>query len=229
MNELVADAASADATLSHPAEQEKLAQSLAGHYRTNGHRWDGGFLSYEVYPQLSRFGYVDDAVKMLTNTTSPGPAQSVIDYDATTFFETYWADRDNQMRVGQNFVAFTHSVGWMITDLAGIRYKTPAGSRTQLTLRPRFASELDYVKARAELPTGIVRSEWKRRGDQIIWDVTIPPNTETTVELSVTDQAKIAINGRLLSSTVTDGTTLKERTFELGSGDWEILISAFPN
>ena len=104
------------------AEQERLAASLLGYYRANGHQFDGGFMSYEIYPQLSRYGYVDDAVKMLINTEPPGPARTVKEYDATSFWEAYYLEHDFQMNRGLNFIAFAHSVGWMITDLAGIRY-----------------------------------------------------------------------------------------------------------
>ncbi|MHB8902437.1 MAG: family 78 glycoside hydrolase catalytic domain, partial [Thermoguttaceae bacterium] len=103
------------------AERERLAASLAGYYRANGHQFDGGFMSYEIYPQLSKFGYVDDALTMLVNPEPPGPARSVAQYDATSFWEAYYLDHDFQMHRGLDFIAFAHSIGWMLTDLAGIR------------------------------------------------------------------------------------------------------------
>jgi alpha-L-rhamnosidase len=210
-----------------PSEQKKLARSLAGYYKANGHRWDGGFLSYEVYPQLSRYGYVDDALEILLNTDSPGPAQSVKDFDATTYYETYWHTWLQKL-VGQNFIAFTHSAGWMVTDLAGIRYQTPASSRTQLTLEPHFAKDLDFVESSVELPTGIVKSGWQRKNGMISWKVTVPANTETVVKLSQTDIANVTINGQSLKDAGVD--TLSNQgimTFTIKPGIWEIVLPSF--
>ncbi len=69
------------------SEEKKLAASLAGYYRENGHQFDGGFMSYWIYPMLARHGYGEDAYKMLTNPDYPGPAWSVEKWDATTFLK----------------------------------------------------------------------------------------------------------------------------------------------
>ena len=207
------------------AENDKLAASLVGYYRANGHQFDGGFLSYEVYPQLSRHGYVDDAVKMLVNTTPPGPARSVKEYDATSFWEIYWLDHDRQMDAGLNFVANAHSIGWMITDLAGIRYDSPPASRSRLVLTPKFPAALTYAKSSVEIPSGIVCSAWRRDGKVIRWHVAIPWNTTTTVELPGADAAHIQVNGRPLKDAGLRLLASQPLVFELTGGEWELSLS----
>ena len=43
-------------------------------------------------------------------------------------------------------------------------------------------SALDWVKAEYKSVNGIIRSEWERKGEQVILKVTIPVNTNATVE-----------------------------------------------
>ena len=204
----------ASGILSEPAELEALAASLAGHYRRNGHQFDGGFLSHEIYPQLSRFGYADDALKTLVNTGPPGPARSVAHQDATTFWEAYYLDHDFQMFRGLDFVAFTHSIGWMLTDLAGMRYECPAGRRAELHLAPHFPDGIDWVRASLEIPSGTVRSEWKREGDTIAWKIVVPPNSAATVKLPPAGTGKISVNRK----------PQEKPEFELPAGVWEVRM-----
>jgi alpha-L-rhamnosidase len=62
-----------------------------------------------------------------------------------------------------------------------MRYECPSGSRPRLHLQPHFPKGLDWVRASLEIPSGTVRSEWKRQGDEIAWDILVPPNTAATV------------------------------------------------
>ena len=200
--------------IENAAEQQKLAASLVGWYRANGHQFDGGFMSHEIYPQLSRFGYVDDAVKILTNTEPPGPARTVKVYDATTFWEAYYLDHDFQMNRGLDFIAYSHSIGWMLTDLAGIRYESPALKPGILTLAPVFPSSLDHAAATVEIPSGIVRSTWKKESDTIHWNVTVPWNTTATVKLPQFQIGMITLNGKLV----------EKNEFTLPTGEWVVIL-----
>ena len=126
--------------ITDPMEAKALSESLVGYYRANGHQFDGGFMSYEIYPMLSKYGYVEDAYEMLVNPDYAGPAWSVKTYDATTFYEVYTLDKIQQMKVGQNFFAYGHPLGWMITDLAGIRYTTEEPNGKRMILAPKIPS-----------------------------------------------------------------------------------------
>ena len=179
-----------------PVEEKALAESLVGHYRANGHQFDGGFMSYELYPMLSKYGYVEDAYEMLVNTDYPGPAWSVKTYDATSFYELYSLDKDQQMKVGQDFFAFGHSIGWMITDLAGIRYTTeePNGKRMILAPQVPRSGKLDQCHRVAKNPDGrSLQVPGRTRMDEFNWAFTIPANT--SAEVRIPADAADAIEG----------------------------------
>jgi len=68
----------------------------------NGHRFDGGFMSYWIYPMLSRHGYGGDALRMMRNTEAVGPARSIAHHDATTFWEMFTPDMERQVERSLN-------------------------------------------------------------------------------------------------------------------------------
>lgn len=167
-----------------PAEVKALAASLVGYYRANGHKFDGGFMTYELYPMLSRHGYVDEALKMLRNPNYPGPAWSIDNYDATTYWEAYYLDKDFQMNRGLNFIAFAHPTGWMLTDLAGLRLDpaVPGGRRLLLAPTIPVKEKLDWVKASVKTLHGTLRSEWRKQPDGTVeWQFEIPANVSARV------------------------------------------------
>lgn len=176
-------------------EELALAKSLAAYYKTNGHKFDGGFMSYEIYPMLSKFGYVDDAYDMLVNPNYSGPAGSIKTYDATTFWEAYPQDKQLQMARGLNFIAFAHSIGWMITDLAGIRYAPNNPNGKKILLEPKIpkSGKLKHIEASLKTPTGLVKSSWKIEGQQVNWTFSIPANT--TAEVTIPTHSKSSIQG----------------------------------
>lgn len=184
-------------------EQKALAKSLVGYYKANGHKFDGGFMSYEIYTMLSKFGYVDDAYDMLVNTNYSGPASSIKTYDATTFWEAYPQDKHLQIARGLNFIAFAHSIGWMMTDLAGIRYDEDNPNGKKILLEPKIpkSGKLKNIEASLKTPTGLVNSEWKLEGEQVEWIFTIPANA--TAEVTIPTASKSSIQGA--------GSNLKEK------------------
>jgi alpha-L-rhamnosidase len=167
-----------------PAEEKQLAASLVGHYRKNGYQFDGGFMSYWIYPMLSRYGYGDDALKMMRNTQCVGPAMAIKRHDATTFYETYFSGLKPQFERSLNHHAGTHPAAWLLTDLAGIRFDNTHPGEGRLILNPAVpvAEDLDWVNASLMTRHGKVESSWKKDGNAVTWNFSVPPNTSATVK-----------------------------------------------
>jgi alpha-L-rhamnosidase len=158
-----------------PATEEKVAAAMVGHYRKNGHKFDGGFMTYWLYPMLSRHGYADDALKMLVNPDYPGPAWSVKNWDATTFWEKFFTDVPTQFERSLSHHATNHPAGWLLTDLAGIRIDMDQPGGKHFLLAPHFPKGLEYASGSMQVADGQeLKSSWQRDGEAIIWNVTIP-------------------------------------------------------
>lgn len=158
-----------------PTAEKMLAASMVGHYRKNGHKFDGGFLTYWLYPMLSRHGYADDALKMMRNPDYPGPAWSVKTWDATTFWEKFFTDTPTQFERSLNHHATDHPAAWLLTDLAGIQIDMEHPGGKNLLLAPHFPAGLDRASGSMKLQTGgRLTSAWKRDGDAVEWTAEVP-------------------------------------------------------
>lgn len=179
--------------ITKPEERKAVAKSIAAEYRGNGHQFNGGFMSYEIYSMLAEYGFVDDAYEMLVNTDYPGPAQSIKGYDATTFFERYCKSRVEQMKVGQNFWAFGHSTGWMVKYLAGLGYDPDKPMGRGMILAPKVPrpGKLNQVTASLKTPTGLCKSDWTYVDGVFDWRFTIPANSSAEVHIPTDDAASI--------------------------------------
>ncbi|QDU88933.1 Bacterial alpha-L-rhamnosidase [Pirellulimonas nuda] len=161
-----------------PSQRDAVAASLAKVYQENGRQFDGGFMSYEIYPQLTEFGNVDLALEMLRNPAYPGIAQSIRDYDATTIFERFRNDsRRAQVRHSLNHHAANHPTAWMLNYLAGIRCHPEEPGFRRLLLQPFIPKDLEWVKAEMETPYGVVKSSWKQETGRLSWRFVIPPSS----------------------------------------------------
>nr|WP_197530528.1 alpha-L-rhamnosidase [Bythopirellula polymerisocia] len=167
-----------------PSEREDVATSLAKIYQENGKKFDGGFMSYNIYPQLTENGYVDLALDMLRNPNYPGIAQSIRDYDATTIFEKFRNDsRGKQLRHSLDHHAMNHPTAWMLNYLAGIRCHPDEPGFRRILLQPYIPTNLEWMEADVKTAYGVIRSAWKQEGEHVNWSFTIPPNSVAEVSL----------------------------------------------
>ncbi|QDT68751.1 Bacterial alpha-L-rhamnosidase [Planctomycetes bacterium MalM25] len=167
-----------------PAEEKAVAKSLAKVYEDNGAKFDGGFMSYFIYPQLTEHGHVDLALRMLKNPDYPGVAQSIRDYDATTIFERFIGiSRVRQTQRSLDHHAMNHPTAWMLNYLAGIRCHPEEAGFRRLLLQPFIPQDLESVAATMKTPYGTVKSSWKQEKKRVTWKFTIPANSVAEVRL----------------------------------------------
>jgi len=152
-------------------ERAAVAASLAKVYRKNGRNFDGGFMSYFIYPQLAENGEVDLALAMLRNPDYPGLAWSIANYDATTIWEKFCLDREMREDRSLDHHAMNHPSAWLLTHLAGIQ-----ATHRKIVLAPHIPKELGWVRASVDTHHGRIMSSWKQNGGNVEWNVTIPPN-----------------------------------------------------
>jgi alpha-L-rhamnosidase len=86
----------------------------------------------------------------------------------------------------------------LLKGLAGIEPDSKAPGYGTVIIRPIVAQNTDYVKASLRSPYGTVKSAWRKDGDKIIYDITIPVNSDAEIYIPTT-VARITENGRALS------------------------------
>ena len=168
------------------AERTKVEAKLVAAVEKADCHVDMGLLGTKhVFRALSRMGRTDLAYRMLTNPTKPSPVEW-FQKGGTTLWED-WGDG-----ASRNHIMFGDFVGWAYQYLAGIRPAEAVGSTSAVTLaqKPAFGDvvlapqpigALSWARASVDGPNGKICSSWKRDGDSIIYDFTVPPNTTAKI------------------------------------------------
>lgn len=160
-------------------KKELVAEQLHKTVATNNYFLNFGLLGSKTVPaMLTKYGYVEDAYKMVTKTEAPSWGYWVETKGYSTLAET-WLLSPEFRDASLNHVFMGDVSAWMYNYLAGINYNSPGFER--IIIRPHFVKELNWVKGSYRSIKGLIASEWKRENDKIKLTVTIPANTMATI------------------------------------------------
>jgi alpha-L-rhamnosidase len=116
------------------------------------------------------------------------------------------------------------SVGeWLFRHVAGIELDRELPGFQRFVLRPIIGPGLDFARASYQTLHGEIRSEWKRRGDQLTWRIRVPANTSARVHIPSDADTAVATDG--LSPVAREGRAL---VCDATAGTYE-LHSTFGN
>jgi alpha-L-rhamnosidase len=208
------------------------AKYLVENIQARDNHLSTGFVGTSVLmPTLSETGNTPTAYKLLLNDTFPSWGYS-IKHGATSIWERWdgWTAEKGFQDPGMN--SFAHySFGavsrWMFQTAAGI--DTAAPGFQQLKIRPQPGEGLDWVKASYRSLHGKIATEWKKSGDKLMVNITVPANTTATVYLPVGDAAAVTENGKPVAKSEgvkflrTEG---GESLFEVGAGAYQFAMPA---
>ena len=164
-----------------PGKEQAVAAKLQSVVQSTNHFLDFGLLGSKTVPaMLTKFGFVEDAFKMVTKETAPSWGYWVKDRGYSTLAET-WTLSPKFNDASLNHVFMGDVSAWMINTLTGINSDPSTPGFSHFIVHPYFVNELDWVKGEYHSVNGLIRSEWKRNGKQIVLTVTVPANTSATI------------------------------------------------
>ena len=179
-----------------PAEQRQgVLQFLLNDLRgmREPHLSTGIFGTKFLLDALSREGHADVATAIVSQKTFPGWGH-MLENGATTLWE-HWKGSDNTF--SHNHPMFGSVSQWFYHWLGGIQPAPDAVGFDRMVIRPQFPKELDWVRCRYDSIRGPIVSNWKRTGDELTMEVTIPANTSATVYVPAKDAAGVTESGKL--------------------------------
>jgi len=145
---------------------------------------------------LTEIGRPDVAWTIATQVTRPSWGY-MLSKGATTIWERWDCDTRGP---GMNSEALLIQAGnldaWFYQTLAGINYDRQQPGFKHILIRPALVGDLTWVKAHFDSPYGRIVSHWKREGDKLTMDVTIPANTTATIHVPAKDEAGISESGK---------------------------------
>ena len=180
-------------------DRDAAAKYLVENIEARGNHLSTGFLgTKELMLVLSDIGRQDVAFKLLHNTTFPSWGFS-IQHGATSIWERWdgWTPEKGFQDPGMN--SFAHySFGavyqWMAENIGGI-HAIKDSART-IKIAPQLDPNLTWAKVSYHSPRGDIRTDWKRDGDKLTLNVTIPANVSAQITVPCADSTDVTESGK---------------------------------
>ncbi len=170
---------------------EGVFQTLVNHLinDTEGH-FDTGMMGTPLLLQvLARYGRNDLACTLMSQTDFPSYGREILK-GSTTLWETW------DGILSHSHPMFGSVCEWFYNTLAGIKPDPHAPGFRHVVIRPLPVADMDHVTATYRSPYGPVTTSWHLRGDDLVLETTLPPNTEATVMLPAIDEHTLTATGR---------------------------------
>ena len=154
----------------------------------DNHHVTSGFVGIPfLLTYLTENGMGDLAWRIATQPTYPGWFDMIFTLNNSVLKED-WAGKLVQMP------SLAAPIGeWFYRCLGGIRPDAP-GFKC-FVIQP-YTVTLDWVNCEHECPYGLIRSDWRRDGNTLTMEVTIPPNTTDTIHVPAKDADGVTESGK---------------------------------
>ncbi len=179
-----------------PEDQKaKIAANLAKKVQEANNHIDVGLLGTKaILNALSENGYADLAYKVAAQETYPSWGWWIVN-GATTLYENWRIDAKNDISL--NHIMFGEVGAWLYKGLGGIFTDEQQPGFRNVILRPNFVAGLDHFEASHEGPYGKIVSSWKKTGNAVTYEVTVPPNSTATVYFPLNGRQKAYAGGKV--------------------------------
>ena len=165
-----------------PALIQKLEKNILE--KNKGHLDTGMLGTYFMMEHLRAIGRNDLVFTMFNQTAYPGWGY-MVEQGATTLWEQwngYWSHIHS---------CFTSPDNWFYQGLAGIQADPAAAGFKNAIIKPAIVGDVTWVKSHHDSPYGRIVSNWKREGEKLSMDVTVPPNSTATIFVPAKDAASV--------------------------------------
>ena len=161
----------------------QVAANLARRVEADSFHLDVGLLGTKaILNALSENGYADVAYKLAAQESFPSWGWWIKN-GATTLYENWPINAGSD--ISMNHIMFGEIGAWLYKGLGGIRPDPEKPGFKNVLLEPHFVPGLDHFEASHLGPYGRISSSWKREGNVVRYNVTIPANATATVTLPV--------------------------------------------
>jgi alpha-L-rhamnosidase len=175
----------------------------------------GSFMLLDLLVQENR---ADLAALIMGQETYPGWGFLVKERKVTTWPETWsgW---------GSQIIQVVGTPGaWFYEGLAGIRPDPAQPGFKHFLIRPGIVDSVDWVTCWHDSPYGRIVSNWKREGDKLTMDVTVPANSTATVYVQTKEASAVTESGKPIDQA--DGVKclrmeINAAVYAVGSGTYQ--------
>ncbi len=200
----------------------------------NGFMHTGIFGLSRISDALSKNGNEKVAYRMLGSGGKESFENMWKIYNATTLWEVLpVADVPDSIKLRYNNFSHNHPMqggfdAWLYKGIAGISPVTENPGFSTILFEPLLVNQLDWAEVNYESGFGIIKSAWKWKGGTLIWDITIPCNTNGEVQIPFEKYSSLKINGKNANdykSLVSKTSTNDKGLIQLNSGKYHIELA----
>ena len=154
---------------------QQLIDDIRAH---NNHVTAGDVGFHYVVDALMENGASHVLLDMLLRTDSPSYAYQLA-RGATALTEAWDASPDSS----QDHFMLGHAEEWFYAGLGGIHVDFSRSDPDRIVIDPAMLPRIGSAQVDYRSVLGAIRVAWKHEATETTLDVTVPPNTETTVKL----------------------------------------------
>lgn len=143
----------------------------------------GNLCTRYMLEMLAKFGYVNDAWKIITSEKYPGYGY-MIQNEATTVWERFELKKNPSMN-SHNHPMYASVDYWFFTCLCGIKPLEPGFKK--ISIKPCYPDGLDYAHATVETVSGQISVRWTKRFGTYNLFVTIPIGCSAVIDVNGKD------------------------------------------
>ncbi|RYY27470.1 MAG: alpha-rhamnosidase [Chitinophagaceae bacterium] len=175
----------------------RVAANLAARVEKDNFHLDVGLLGTKaILNALSENGYANHAYRIASQETFPSWGWWIVN-GATTLYENWPIDAKSD--ISRNHIMFGEIGAWLYKGPGGIKPDEEGAGFKNVQLKPLFVDGLDHFAASHDGPYGTIISSWKRSGNGISYDVTIPANSGATLELQPGKSYRLYLDGKVVT------------------------------
>lgn len=195
----------------------KTIEDYGGHLSTGliGTQW--------IMRTLAGNGRPDLAYRLATNKTYPSWGY-MIENGATTIWELWNGNTAAPDMNSYNHVMLLGDlIIWYYEDLAGIKSSTEKPGFKQIIMKPYPVRDLDYVNASYQSNYGEITSDWKKKGRNFSWNISVPVNSSAVIYLPAKSVESVTESGKKIEDAGGVHFLRSEdnrAVFEIGSGSY---------
>jgi len=190
-----------------------------------------------LFDVLTKYGRADLAYKLATQTTYPSWGYMIRE-GATTIWER-WEYVTGSAMNSHDHPALGSIDSWFYKALAGINVDPSAPGFERIIIKPHVVADLKYVSASVNTIRGTVSSSWRKEGNSLVLEVTLPVNSKGKVHVPdlglknpvVKESDKIVWKDGVYIQGVSGIISGKRENgyiiFEIGSGSYSFWIGEY--
>ncbi|MHC1763454.1 MAG: glycoside hydrolase family 78 protein [Verrucomicrobiia bacterium] len=204
----------------NPNQAATVLKRLVDDVRSRGNQVTAGDVGFRFLVEALRAGgHPDVLFDLVTRTEGPGYVDQ-LKKGATSLTEAW----DANPASSHNHCMLGHVGEWFYSGLGGINPDPRGPGFRKIILQPQVVAGLDWARASYDSISGPIRSEWRKTGDQVVFEIAVPPNTSATIQIPTTEPDAVTEGGKRIGRA--SGIRCIEKqaqaaVFEVGSGRYQ--------